>query len=69
MIHYSMQGSSAFVCGWVLFADRVSNGVLNKLVLQLKPQKLVIIITVSIKHIYVHIYYAATYVTAVCTCM
>ena len=36
---YHFQGSSAFVCGWVLFADRVSNGVLNKIALQLKPSK------------------------------
>ncbi len=39
LLFYFTQGSSAFVYGWVLLADRVSNGVLNKIVLYLQIQK------------------------------
>lgn len=39
IIHGSlyMQGSSAFVFGWILFGDRLSNGVAVKIIQQVSP--------------------------------
>ena len=34
---YSFKGSSAFVYGWVAFADRLSNGVIVKIIQQATP--------------------------------
>ena len=31
------QGSAAFVYGWVMFADRFSNGAINEIIQQFAP--------------------------------
>jgi alanine-alpha-ketoisovalerate/valine-pyruvate aminotransferase len=35
--HTIIQGSAAFVYGWMVFADRFSNGALNEIIQQLSP--------------------------------
>ena len=37
---HNLQGSSAFVYGWVAFGDRLSNGVVVKIIQQLQPTSL-----------------------------
>ena len=32
---YLLQGSSAFVYGWTYFADRLSNGIVNNIILRI----------------------------------